>query len=140
MNLLPRVLTDPVKGYQEYTQGVTTQKGKVISSPQTAYDAFLKSIGLTTIDETHVREARAAVGEERQGMTTELDRIKKMWADGDKGKALTAAQKFNQTYPGQHITPKSLQTSMKPTLLGYPESNRNRKDLEDHAAAYGITQ
>jgi hypothetical protein len=138
-NLLPRVATDPIKAYEEYNHGVSTQRGAIISPPVSAPEAVLKALGLTTIEETHAREARAAVGRERTEQQTERQNITKLWQSGDRAGAIAAVHKFNLAYPSQHITVASLnKLATRPTVLGYPETPKNRRDLEERAHAYGF--
>ena len=137
-NLLPRVIGDPIKAYSEYSQGVTTQRGAVISPPVGGYESTLKALGLVPIEDTHAREARAAVGREKAQQQTERQRIEGMWKSGDRAGAIAAVHQFNIANPGQHITVASLGRAQKPTVLGYPETPRNRADLEARARAYGL--
>jgi hypothetical protein len=138
-NLLPRVIADPIKAYQEYNQGVTTQKGAIISPPVSAPEAVMKALGLTTIEETHAREARAAVGRERSQQQTERQNITKLWQSGDRAGAIAAVHQFNIKYPSQHITVASLgRAAQRPTVLGYPETPKTRADLEARVRAYGL--
>lgn len=138
-NLLPRIITDPVKAYEEYNQGVSTQRGAIISPPVSAPQAIMKALGLTTITETHAREARAAVGRERTEQQTERQNITKLWQGGDRAGAIAAVHKFNIAYPSQHITVASLsKLTQRPTVLGYPETPKERAKLNERAQAYGL--
>jgi hypothetical protein len=137
-NLLPRMITDPIKGYQEYNEGVTTQKGKLISPPVSMPEAVMKALGFTTIEETHAREARSAVGRERQQQQTDRQRITEMWQGGDRAGALHELQRYNSQYPGARLTVQNISKMPKPTILGYPESKKNKAELEERARAYGL--
>ena len=138
-NLLPRIATDPIKAYEEYNHGVSTQRGAIISPPVSAPEAVFKALGLTTIEETHARELRASVGRERSEQQTERQNITKLWQSGDRAGAIAAVHKFNLAYPSQHITVASLnKLGGRPTVAGYPETPKNRADMEERAHAYGF--
>jgi len=135
--MLPKLITDPIKAYQEYTTGVTTQAGKTISAPVSAPEALLRALGFVTTTESSARQARYITGVEQGARQDASKQITQMWQSGDKVGAIQAMRAYNAQHPDQPIRPPSTKPA-RPTVLGYPETPRNQAELEARARAYGL--
>lgn len=140
--LVPRAITDPIKAYQLYNQGVTTRAGHVISDPVGLPDVLRRSLGFTTETESHSREARHATYLDRQELQGERANITEMWTSGDRGGAIQAMRDYNSRNPDKRMKFTDLQAAQRraqrPTTLGYPDTPQDRTELEHRAYVYGL--
>lgn len=142
--LLPRVITDPMKAYQLYNQGVTTRAGKVISAPLGLPDTLKQALGLAPLTASHAREARYLTGEERATQQPERQRIEQMYASGKKGDAIKAMNKYNEDNPSNRMKLSDLQRALKESahkkVLGYDVTKKNKQEMEHRVQVYGVPQ
>lgn len=139
---LPRVITDPIKAYQMYNQGVTTRAGKVISAPLGLPDTLRQAVGLAPLTASHAREARYLIGEERSEEQKEHTRIKELYTSGKKGDAIREMNKFNQGRPNEPLKLSDLERAQKETakkkVLGYDVTKKHKQEYEKKARVYGV--
>jgi len=137
--LLPRVLADPIKAYQDYTGGVETRAGKVISPPISLPQALEEAIGLTPISRVHAQQARAVLGEEKQEQQAERARISQLWASGDRTRARQALSEYNAKYPDNRTNLGNvIKSATHPTILGYPDNPKVRRQYLEEQRVYGL--
>lgn len=140
---LPRVITDPLKAYQMYNQGVTTRAGKVISAPLGLPDVLKQALGLAPLTASHAREARYVIGEEKGEEQQERSRIEKLYTSGNKGDAIRAMNKFNKDKPSEPLKLSDLQRAQKETshkkVLGY-DTKKHMQEYKKKAQEYGVPQ
>jgi hypothetical protein len=139
---LPRIISDPIKAYQEYNQGVTTQAGAVITKPVGVPDAIRKMLGFTTSTESHAREARYLTGEEEHKAQDQRSKVEKAYTQGNRSDALRAMQRYNRDHPDDPITMRDLtaaaKRAQKPKILGYQVTKKRQQELERRQQEYGL--
>ena len=140
--LVPRAITDPIKAYQLYNQGVTTRAGHVLTEPVGVPDALRRALGFTTQTEAHAREARHMTYLDRQQLSGERANITEMWTQGDRAGAIQAMRDYNESNPDSRMSVTQLQSAAKraarPTIFGYPDTPQSRGELEHRASVYGL--
>lgn len=141
---LPRIITDPVKAYQDYNQGVTTRAGKVITPPLGLPDTLKQALGLTPLTASLAREARYVSGEEKGVQQTQRTKIEQMYAKGDKGYAIRAMNDYNRANPDNPIRLGDLKKATKEATrkkvfgMDIPKQKLQAQELEHRREAYGL--
>lgn len=137
--LLPRVFADPLKAYQDYVGGVQTRAGKVISPPLSLPQTIEEAFGLTPITRIHAQQARAVLGQEKQDQLQERTRISHEWARGNRATARQLLLEYNARYPQNRTNLANvIKSSVRPTILGYPETPRTRRQYLEEQHVYGL--
>lgn len=140
--IFPRMITDPIRAWQLYNEGITTMAGKTIGPPTGILDATRRAFGFTTETEAKTREARFVTGMERGREATQRANIETLWKQGNRGDAIIAMQKYNRANPDNPIKWSDLtrvtRGMHRPTRFGYQESPSRRQELEERARVYGL--
>ena len=136
--MLPKALADLNKAYQLGTEGKSTPRGNILVPDVGKMGLLGQALGFVPSQVSEAQEARAAYGQELSEETAAKQHIGQLWRSGDKSGALRAIQEFKQKYPGVPISLPQIKSQQ--NILGYPVTPRNRKELEQRAQDYGITQ
>ena len=141
-HLVPRIIGDPIKALHQYSEGVSTSKGKLISPPVSLWQSALTGVGLENMTTANARFARSITGQEAAQQHDNRHDILDQARKGDMAGALRALNAFNRANPNNRMTPVELQRAKttKPTILGYPENARNKAEMEQRQRDYGLTQ
>lgn len=143
-SFFPRVLTDPVKAYQIYNQGVTTRAGRVITPPLGLPDTIKQALGFAPLTSSLAREARYVTGEEKAGQQAQRSKIEEMYKSGDKGYAVRAMNDYNKKNPDNKISlgdlKKAVHEAGKKKIFGYdiPKKPLQAQEMKHRAQSYGV--
>jgi hypothetical protein len=123
-HLLPRIIGDPIKGWQQANQGVTTAKGKAISPPVSIPQSVLKGIGFQNLTETNVHEAQALQKQEATDKTAVIQKAAS-------NPALIGP--WNRAHPHDRITVQQALKARQQTKINKPKTLKQKQMEEDYS-------